>query len=184
MRFNAFPLPIGNRVKNVNYKFSGGLKNINGYNNLFKQSVTTAKPPDCKRPCLTRMIAYVCDSKGNTHSDQCHFENAKCDDPTLEKKHDGMCQAGICLRYVWFCNNHHINPYTLLQPSPYTVKIVPMWTPYIYKDAKCKMVPYTIIRYLRHWMDQRDNPANIFARILATPAIQPYQNQMQPSISF
>ena len=52
---------------------------------------STAAP--CIRRC-PRMISPVCDSKGQSHSNQCEFENKKCDDPSLEIQYTGPCQEG------------------------------------------------------------------------------------------
>ena len=39
------------------------------------------------------MISYLCDNKGNEYSSQCDFNNAKCDDSTLEIENEGRCQG-------------------------------------------------------------------------------------------
>ena len=36
---------------------------------------------------------YICANNGKSYT-SCQFENAKCDDGTLEKIHDGPCVAG------------------------------------------------------------------------------------------
>ena len=36
---------------------------------------------------------YICANNGKSYT-SCEFDNAKCDDETLEKIHDGPCVAG------------------------------------------------------------------------------------------
>ena len=49
------------------------------------------------RPCIRRcprIISPVCDSNGQSHSNQCEFDNKKCDDSSLEIQYTGPCQEG------------------------------------------------------------------------------------------